>query len=65
MRLRALVGAAVAAGALGSAAPADAGTYTAYACNAAGTTFGNRSWTALTNPAIVTDTSLQEVGVCE
>ena len=62
MRLRALVGAAVAAGALGIAAPADAGTYTAYACNAAGTSFGNRSWTALTNPAIVTDTACEQPG---
>ncbi len=46
---------AVAAAALACAAPASAGTYTAYACNTAGTVFSNFTWSALNAGNIVVD----------
>jgi hypothetical protein len=48
--------AAVLAAAGWLAAPAQAGTYTVYACTAAGHKWGNRSWTARSAKGIVTDT---------
>ena len=43
-------------------AAAEAGTYHVYACTAAGTNWGNRSWTGPPVPGLVVDTDCTPAG---